>query len=112
MARQLAYAPSTGFPSYAPVDEVRQELGGVLPDGFMLRRPLIARIWFEHGEYIADVDELNLRGFGDTPTDAIDYLRHQVVSQYRRLQNLGDRLAPPLRRLAETFQQVVKPPDA
>lgn len=82
-----------------------------LPDGFSLKAPLTARVWQEQGEFVARIDALRLHAFGDTRDEALDNLRHRVVDQFRRFQELRDRLAPPMADLGCRFQEVVQAPD-
>jgi len=88
------------------------ELAGPLPDGFTLRHSLTVQVWRECGEYVANADDLGVRGFGDTPTEALEYLGGQIIAQYLRLRDLGDRLSLPMQELRERFRRFVAPPNA
>jgi hypothetical protein len=88
------------------------ELAGPLLDGFTLRHSLTVQVWRECGEFVANADDLGVRGFGDTPAAALEYLGEQVVEQYLRLRDLGDRLSLPMQELREKFRHFVAPPNA
>ena len=88
--------------------EERIDLRGRLDAELALRSPVAVRLWREADEYVADAPDLNLYAFGTTKDEAIAHLRVQIAEQHRRLEELGNRLAPPARVVADRLRAVVQ----
>jgi hypothetical protein len=69
-------------------------IDGALPDGFALHNPLAVDFWREGTEYVASAPSIGVHAFGQSEDEAVANLRAEIVALYRRLEELGDRLAP------------------
>jgi hypothetical protein len=72
----------------------RKLIEGALLDGFVLHDRVAIDTWQEGTEYVADAPDLGVLAFGQSEDEAVANLRSQIVDQYRRLEDLGDRLTP------------------
>jgi hypothetical protein len=88
------------------------ELSGDLPDGYMLRSPVVVELWAESGEYFADVNDLNLYAFGATPAQALENVRKRIVDRFRDVCGSGAPLAPESAADAVRLAELVAPPHA
>ncbi len=75
-------------------DPVQSLIDGNLPGGFALRCPIKVEVWREGEEYVAVAPDLLIHSFGANADEAVAQLRQDLVDQLRRLEELGDRLAP------------------
>lgn len=69
-------------------------LQGALPGGYRLRIGLLARVWKEGNEHVADQGDLRVHAFGESPADAIENLKDALVEHRSRLEDLEGRLSP------------------
>jgi hypothetical protein len=76
------------------IEPIKTVIDGSLPGGFTLRDPVDVDVWKEGAEYVAAAPSLLIHAFGVSVDDAMANLRHEIVMQVRRLEDLGDRLAP------------------
>lgn len=83
-------------------------LGGQLPRGYRLCQPIDVRVWIENDEFVADSEDLRVRGFGDDPDEAVAYLKDQIVDQFLRLREHQGQLAEPMRRTLARFEALVQ----
>jgi hypothetical protein len=72
----------------------RSAIQGSLPGGFELYDSVPVDVWQEGPEYVAAAPDLDVHAFGATEDEALTNLRAQLVEQFRRLEDLGDHLAP------------------
>ena len=76
-----------------------------LPDnGLILLQPIPYLLSAEDGQIIAEAEELNEFGCGDTPAEAIADLQQTILELYRALEQDRDRLGPDLQAVWEVLQ--------
>lgn len=76
-----------------------------LPDSRLrVREPIEVKILEESGQIIAEAEELNEFGSGDSQTEAITYLQYAIAELYFSLEEDKDRLGPGLQKVWETLQ--------
>jgi predicted RNase H-like HicB family nuclease len=80
---------------------------GQLPGGYRLARPVSGEVWVEHGEYVADITELNLHAYGSTRDEALRNVRAAIVEQLLRLGQSDGRLSPIMKAEADRLRSVV-----
>ena len=96
----------------APASVTAMVLDGGLPGGFSLRAPVDVAVWREGAEFVADVPDLNLHAFGADADTALANLRARIVDQFARLDELGDRLAPRMKRERDRLRDLLVAPRA
>lgn len=80
---------------------------GSLPGGYRLARPVSGEVWVEHGEYVADIAELNLHAYGSTRGEALRNVRAAIVEQFLRLGQANGRLSHIMKVEADRLRAVV-----
>jgi hypothetical protein len=75
--------------------------------GLRLRMPLAIAVVDEREQSVASLDEFDLYGDGDTPSEAVEHLRRLFLEEYRHLLANESRLGPlPLSHLARMRELV------
>ncbi len=84
-------------------------LQGELPSGYALQSPVRVVIWREGDEYVADPVDVDLHAFGSDAEAALNNLAERLVDQWRRLSELGEKLAPRTQAERERLSAVLVP---
>jgi hypothetical protein len=87
-------------------------IAGELSPSHWLHRSLLVRVQIEGPEFVAEQPDLEIHAFGGNAIAAIMALRDEIVEQYERLSELGDQVAPRLKRQRELLASLLLPPDA
>jgi hypothetical protein len=85
---------------------------GALPGGYALRSPIPVTVWDEGADVVADAPELDLHAFGGDADAAVANLGVRIVEHFERLEELGDRMAPRMRRERERLRDLLITPGA
>jgi hypothetical protein len=85
---------------------------GALSPRHWLRQGIPVRVFIEGPEFVAEQKNLGIHAFGKTVAEAIFELRDEIVDQYDRLTELGDRVSARLKRQREFLDEILIPLDA
>ncbi len=116
----LSVTAPAGFVQAPDADDYRPSaeylevfsISGRLERGYWLREPIRVQVRLEGAEFLADVPELGLHAFGESPVQAILDLRAELVEQLTLLEEMGAKVAPRLARQREKLRSWVIPADA
>ncbi len=85
-------------------------LEGEIGQGYALRSPIQIALWREGREVVADAPDLNLHAFGHDTDEARRNLGASLIEQFRRLEELGDKLGPGLMAERDRLRQLLVTP--
>lgn len=105
----LLSTPSSQAEFVSPETDYEEvyQIRGALPGGYWLLAPLPVRVRIEIGEYVAEQPHLALHAFGENAIDAIYNLRDELVEHHTGLEEMGDRLSPPLLRQRDLLRRLL-----
>jgi hypothetical protein len=85
---------------------------GELPHAYWLQYAVPVLVYIEGNEFLAQQPKLAVHAFGESPLDAIYNLREELVDHYMRLEEMADKLSPPLIQQRALLRQLLASPDA
>ena len=88
------------YPSIRQVPE-RFQIGGGMWSGRTLARYVLALVWIEGQEFVAEQPDLRVHAFGNDRVEALLNLGEALVEQLQLLEEMGEKISAPLARERE-----------